>query len=1214
MEFSLYFRTNEDSVILVSTHFITGINQYESFRGKDSSAAGTGSFTWTSAVQGLALLFLRHKAYGGTRGGVLSGETGSLAASLDYALSKQPRWIIDMFGVRDIGTPNFRYLLHRLNSGRKKPGPVEIAVRQGCDLKLHIFRDRKLLIEREEISLLITNLERDSEEITVPTDTAKFESGRIALDIETSCPYPGLRSFEEEDTEVFFGREKECEELLAKIHLWPCVVLFGSSGSGKSSLINAGLMPRLVSGGPQQTVWDVTKIRPRKDPIMAVLEASDATDASGCDSITINEARFVDILTADNELKRHKLLVIDQAEELFTSCSPEKCDAFLRMLARAIQESPDFHVIFSLRSDFLGHLMDAQQGLAISSEVFSLSPIPADFLRFVIELPARLKGVKVENRLTTKIIEELGEAAGQLPLAQFVLREVWYRRVDKQMPLSAYETIGGVKGALAIHCENVFAGLTDKQGALFEELIFDLVHIDPESGVATKAIKTVSHDISPEMLCLIDSLVEGRILVRDEAPDKGMFSVELVHESLITAWSRIANIVIREREFILWRTQLEIRATQYVAAGQDRELLLGREALSKADIWAHLWGRLDKKQREYISDSRESIRRKEENARRDKARLLVETIRGASVSGLVTVLDQLLEVKEECIVLIEELLTQYPSHSEVKLKLALLGLAQVDNDLPEILNAVVNGLIPADIAPLGTILNVRGRECEIVLSTLALESDDPGKVLKSAAILAEISKPSKAFWTDLSVHLVNLCSNITPSEVSPWIDSLVAVKGKLHGPLRRSIAKNGLCSTLNAQTFLFLGLFKDRREDIAFLCMRAVPSEIHNLVKLLKNGKISAQWLGQILDQERAELTEDETLDATLRIVLVGLCLGHYELIKLLPSGEQLTRTLSSLLMLSCQTGGLKLCPLEIVKAPSLSIQDKYILLSLAAQETSEISDNYAQQLVEWYLSEEDAGLHAVLRLVIDRCGRSAERESAETTILKSNRGLLIRSNWLLVEVGQHILEFVRIRELEGIWLSSAPVTVAQFQSYRWSEDIGAFIQNKGDPNCPVVGVSWFDCEEYCRFLSQCNQEIGKFRLPSSREWLVAAQVKVLDDFWFGNTVESFPFFGWYYANSERSTKPVRSLVPNPRGLFDLHGNVWEWCADIYTQDGINLSETTPRDADVQGDSRILRGGSWSDSPNWCSLQTTSNPHWPADRGLMFGARIALELYTQSDD
>lgn len=1211
MEFSLYFRTNEDSIILASTHFVIGTSQYESFRGKDSSAAGTGSFTWTSAVQGLALLFLRHKVYSGTRSGVLSGEARSLAASLDYALSKQPRWLIDMFGVRESGTPNFRYLLYRLNGGRKKPGPVEIAVRQGCDLKLNIFREKKLLLAKEDISSLIANLENKCEEIIVSTETPTIGSGRLPLDIEASCPYPGLRSFEEEDTEFFFGREKEREELFTMIHRWPCVVLFGSSGSGKSSLINAGLIPRLLNETSQEKVWDVKKIRPRKDPILAVREAYSFLESNEPYSSSVGESIPIDKFILQ---KGHRLLVIDQAEELFTSCSPEMCEAFLRLLAQAIQESPDFHVLFSLRSDFLGQLMDAQQGFAISSDVFSLSPMPADFLRFVIELPARLKGVRVESMLISKIIDELGGTVGQLPLTQFVLREIWYRQVDKQMPLSAYDEIGGVKGAIALHCENVFTGLSDKQGALFEDLIFDLVHIDAESGVATKALKTVSHDISTDFLSLIDSLVEGRILVRDEAPDKGMFSVELVHESLITAWNRITDIVVREREFILWRTQLAVRATQYFAADRDHELLLGRDALTKADNWVQLWRRLDKRLREYLSDSREFIQRREEKRKKEKARLLVETVSGASISGLVKVLDQMLEVKQECLELIKESLDRYQADLDVKLKLALLVLAEVGGDLPDILKGVISVLTPADVASLGTILGVQLRECESVLSSLALRSDDPLKVLKAAAVLAEISKPSKAFWADLSSHLVNQCSKITPSEVSPWIDSLFGVKGKLHGPLRRAIAENAPCSTLNAQTFLFLGLFKDRKEDIAFLCMRAVPSEIDNLVRLLKNARVSAEWLSQMIDQERTGLTEEEEFEATIRIVFIGLSLGYYELITCLPSGKRVTRTLASLLMLASQAGGLNICPLRVTESSSLGRQHKYILLSLASQYISQLSDHDAERLIQLYLAEGDSGLHAVLRLVLDRCGRSDQRESAEIDLVKKNGGLLIRENWLLVEAGKHLLEFVRIPEIEGLWLSSTPVTVSQFKAYRWSEDVGAFSQNSGGDDCPVVGVSWFDCEEYCKLLSQDKKRVGKFRLPFSREWLIAAQVNPSDEFWFGNTIEAFPFFGWYYANSERSTNPVRRLVPSPRGLFDLHGNVWEWCADIYTQDGINLSETKQKDAVVQGDSRILRGGSWSDSPNWCSLQTTSNPHWPADRGFMFGARIALELHIQSHD
>jgi formylglycine-generating enzyme required for sulfatase activity len=190
--------------------------------------------------------------------------------------------------------------------------------------------------------------------------------------------------------------------------------------------------------------------------------------------------------------------------------------------------------------------------------------------------------------------------------------------------------------------------------------------------------------------------------------------------------------------------------------------------------------------------------------------------------------------------------------------------------------------------------------------------------------------------------------------------------------------------------------------------------------------------------------------------------------------------------------------------------------------------------------------------------------------------------------------------------IAVAPSTRQEFSHFRMDTDMEKYRQYHPTPASPVVGVSWFDALEYCRWVQDnLPSNIGlEVRLPTDDEWELACRQGTSTDFFFGQKQEHFRLFGWYYANAVSSTMPVATLRPSPWGLFDMHGNVWEWIMDEYSQDGVKLTGTHDAAQAGRGDSRLLRGGAWCDSPTWCRATERSNPHWPSDRNLMFGFRV----------
>ena len=286
-------------------------------------------------------------------------------------------------------------------------------------------------------------------------------------------PFPGLRPFEPDEDHLFFGREKEIDELLRRLRSTRFLAVVGTSGSGKSSLVRSGLIPSLYSGFMVQagSSWRVAIFRPGEDPIAHLAEALDQSgvlgadegDAAGTDramlevtlrrgSLGIVDAvRYARIPSRDN-----LLIVVDQFEELFRfrrnrliENSRDEAISFVRLLLEASRQSAlPIYVVLTMRSDFIGDCIDYPDlPEAVNNGQYLVPRMTRDEVRLAITGPVAVGGGEIAPRLVLRLLNELGDDQDQLPVLQHALRRTWdywehHHQPGEPIDAAAYEAIG----------------------------------------------------------------------------------------------------------------------------------------------------------------------------------------------------------------------------------------------------------------------------------------------------------------------------------------------------------------------------------------------------------------------------------------------------------------------------------------------------------------------------------------------------------------------------------------------------------------------------------------------------------------------------------------------------------------------------------------------------------------------------------------------------
>jgi WD40 repeat protein/serine/threonine protein kinase len=407
------------------------------------------------------------------------------------------------------------------------------------------------------------------------------------IESEERSPYPGLSTFTSDDAEFFFGRERETVAFLNRLQIVPLLVVLGPSGSGKSSFIQAGVIPALEG-------WQVITTRPGHSPL-ATLSACLVRDGIEVRNLRValehNPNALGEALRASAERSGTKLLLfIDQFEELFTlSADQVEQRLFAEAISRAARSAEEpVRVVITLRDDFL---MRAQRMPLLSgrlSQGLQLlnTPDRQDLLQILIE-PACRAGYEFEDReLPREIVDSVAEQAGALPLVAFTAARLWESR-ERQARLlvrRAYAEMGGVGGALAKHAEEMMGQMTREEQRLVRETFRHLV-----TGEGTRALLTREElnqvlGGGPRADAVVEKLIEARLLVASEG-EGGIERVEIAHEALLSAWPRLVRWRQEDIEGTRLRDQLRTAVRHWEERGRVKGLLWRDEALIEYQLW-----------------------------------------------------------------------------------------------------------------------------------------------------------------------------------------------------------------------------------------------------------------------------------------------------------------------------------------------------------------------------------------------------------------------------------------------------------------------------------------------------------------------------------------------------------------------------------------------------------------------------------------------------
>ena len=469
-------------------------------------------------------------------------------------------------------------------------------------------------------------------------------------------PYKGLRAFSEADAEDFFGRETLVQQLLARLSeggdLFRFLAVIGPSGSGKSSVVKAGLLPSLRRGGLVGSEnWFYVDFVPGKNPFEE-LEAALLRVAVNPPSSLLSQLKEGNrgLIRAVNRIlpkdpSVELVMVIDQFEELFTLVESEEERAlFLEILVAAIlDEQSRVRVVVTLRADFIDRpLRYMDFGELVQHRNEFVLPLTPDELERAILNPAKRVGLKYEPGLVSTILGDLGDQPGNLPLLQYALTELYEKRNGRLLGKSAYDEIGGVLGALVRRADDVFASLREDQQTIARQLFLRLVTLgDGVEKTRRRVLRSeleqiqVSPDATQDVFAIpevIERFQKARLLTFDHDPVTRGPTVEVAHEALLREWTRLREWLDESHTHIRLQRQLTLTANEWLESDRDAGFLLRGAHLSQYDEWDQITDvALTEQEGEYLQasfDLRESdlAAQKEQQAREAKLRQRVQRV------------------------------------------------------------------------------------------------------------------------------------------------------------------------------------------------------------------------------------------------------------------------------------------------------------------------------------------------------------------------------------------------------------------------------------------------------------------------------------------------------------------------------------------------------------------------------------------------------------
>ena len=427
-------------------------------------------------------------------------------------------------------------------------------------------------------------------------------TGTAARESDAVNPYKGLRAFAQSDADDFFGRERAVERLVSRLgapgRAGRFVAVVGPSGSGKSSLVRAGLLPALRRGGlPGSDRWFAVEMVPGRHPVEELEDALRSIavrpPASLLEMLSAPDglSTAVDMILPDDGAQL--VLVVDQLEELYTHGDATVADRFMETLAGAVSGPRSrLRVIATLRADFYDRpLLHRTFGELLREGTEVIIPMSAGELEQAVTGPAGRLGVGFDPALVAEIVSDVADRPAALPLLQYTLTELFDQRHRKVVTLDAYRKLGGVLGALVQRAESLYATLDVAGESAARQVFLRLVTVgegverDTRRRVLVTEL-TALGESGEAVQTVLDVFGRHRLLTYDRDLVTRSPSVEISHEALLVAWDRLHGWIEDARNDIRQQRRLAAALAEWTAAGASNDYLLRGGRLGQLAAWA----------------------------------------------------------------------------------------------------------------------------------------------------------------------------------------------------------------------------------------------------------------------------------------------------------------------------------------------------------------------------------------------------------------------------------------------------------------------------------------------------------------------------------------------------------------------------------------------------------------------------------------------------
>lgn len=406
--------------------------------------------------------------------------------------------------------------------------------------------------------------------------------GKELPELPATCPYKGLSYFDcnDEDYKYFYGRKALTQTLLERVAESNFLVIVGASGSGKSSVLRAGLLQRLKDDGG----YEIRILVPGEHPLQSLArafvdEVSDRLDRASqqakAEALIVGGADGLRHLVQSSDAQR-VFLVVDQFEESFTLCQDKaERQTFFETLLGCLEATPSqLCLILAMRSDFVGKCFEHNYGgLAekVKSHLEPILPMTTEEITQAIEAPARQTGIALEPGLTQALLEDLEQSPGGLPLLQYTLTELWQRQQDNQLKLSVYHQLGGVTGTLKQRADEVYRSLTPEQQLTAKHIFLNLTQLgegaeDTRRRVTQDSLLSSQHPGS-QITQVVKLLADANLVVTDERGEGSQgehtATIDVAHEALIRNWPQLRQWLDENRSLLRQQRKIELAAEEW---------------------------------------------------------------------------------------------------------------------------------------------------------------------------------------------------------------------------------------------------------------------------------------------------------------------------------------------------------------------------------------------------------------------------------------------------------------------------------------------------------------------------------------------------------------------------------------------------------------------------------------------------------------------------